>query len=266
MAQPNPASPEARLLTILQHLLELEVLDFKTALDRAALAVSAAFDAEKVDVFLHEPGTDLLVAVGTMDTPMARREQELGLDRLPAAGGGATSRVFQTGQSFLTGHAEQDPDELRGIVDELGVRAYMGAVIAVGGERRGVLMVASATPEHFSVDDLHFLEAVGQWVGLVATRAAYVERITAEAAEAAYRLAAEAAVAVLTARQQEVARRIAAGASNVEIAEHLLITPGTAANHVEHILDRLGFKSRSQIAVWAVERGLYRPGQEPVST
>ena len=36
------------------------------------------------------------------------------------------------------------------------------------------------------------------------------------------------------------------------------------ANHLEAILTRLGFKNRTQVAVWAVERGLYRSGtREP---
>jgi DNA-binding CsgD family transcriptional regulator len=268
MSQSNLPPPEARLLAILQHLLELEVLDLKVALDRAALAVSAAFEADKVDVFLHEPGVDLLVAVGTMDTPLARRQQELGLDQLSAADGGSIWRVFQSGQSFRTGHAEHDPDELRGLVDELGVRSIMGAMIEVGGDRRmalhrerAVLVVESTKPEHFSADDLRFLEAVAHWVGQVATLAVCVERAVAEAAETAYRLGSVVTVEALTARQQAVAGLIAAGASNTEIAEQLVITPGTVANHVEHILSRLGFKSRSQIAVWAAERGLRTRGQ-----
>ena len=46
------------------------------------------------------------------------------------------------------------------------------------------------------------------------------------------------------------------------IAQRLTITEGTAANHIEQILRRLGLTSRTQIAVWAVERGLYRSDQE----
>jgi PAS domain S-box-containing protein len=67
----------------------------------------------------------------------------------------------------------------------------------------------------------------------------------------------------LTPRQVEVATLVAAGLSNSQIAEKLVIAPGTVANHVEHILARLGFRSRGQVAVWAVERGLHRPGGGP---
>ena len=60
----------------------------------------------------------------------------------------------------------------------------------------------------------------------------------------------------LTRRQLEVAALIARGYTNRQIADALVLTKGTVANHVEHILHRLDFSCRSQIAVWAAERGL----------
>jgi DNA-binding NarL/FixJ family response regulator len=60
----------------------------------------------------------------------------------------------------------------------------------------------------------------------------------------------------LTARQLEVARLIARGYTNVQIAESLVVTPGTVANHVAHLLDRLGFDRRAQVASWVVQQGL----------
>jgi DNA-binding NarL/FixJ family response regulator len=50
----------------------------------------------------------------------------------------------------------------------------------------------------------------------------------------------------------EVARLIARGYSNARIAEELVVTPGTAANHVAHILNKFGFSSRVQVAIWAL--------------
>ena len=41
---------------------------------------------------------------------------------------------------------------------------------------------------------------------------------------------------------------VAGGLTNLEIAERLVLTPGTVANHVESILRRLGFRSRTQVA------------------
>jgi NarL family two-component system response regulator LiaR len=66
----------------------------------------------------------------------------------------------------------------------------------------------------------------------------------------------------LSERELEVLRLIAAGLSNAEIAERLVLVEGTVANHVEAILNRLNFKSRTQVAVWAVERGLYRSDRD----
>jgi len=61
---------------------------------------------------------------------------------------------------------------------------------------------------------------------------------------------------VLTARESEVALLIARGYGNRQIAEQLVVARGTVANHVAHILDKLGFHSRTQIAGWAVEQQL----------
>jgi DNA-binding CsgD family transcriptional regulator len=57
---------------------------------------------------------------------------------------------------------------------------------------------------------------------------------------------------VLTAREREVASLIARGFTNRQIAEALVITPWTAASHVEHILRKLGFRTRAEVAAWAV--------------
>jgi non-specific serine/threonine protein kinase len=62
--------------------------------------------------------------------------------------------------------------------------------------------------------------------------------------------------ALLSPRQQEVAALLAHGFSNRQIARQLVITERTVAAHIEHILDKLGFASRHQVSVWAVERGL----------
>lgn len=67
----------------------------------------------------------------------------------------------------------------------------------------------------------------------------------------------------LTPRQREVAVLVAAGMSNAAIAEHLVLTKGTVANHLASILDRLQLASRTDIAVWAVVHGLHA-GPDPV--
>lgn len=60
----------------------------------------------------------------------------------------------------------------------------------------------------------------------------------------------------LTRREQEVAGLVARGLSNREIARRLFVSPRTADTHIQHILGKLGFTSRTQVAVWAVRHGL----------
>ncbi|HEX8025690.1 MAG TPA: BREX system ATP-binding domain-containing protein [Candidatus Limnocylindrales bacterium] len=55
----------------------------------------------------------------------------------------------------------------------------------------------------------------------------------------------------LTSREFEVARAIAEGKTNPELADELGISPKTASSHVEHILAKLGATRRAEIAAWA---------------
>ncbi len=57
--------------------------------------------------------------------------------------------------------------------------------------------------------------------------------------------------APLSPRELQVARLVAGGCSNKEIAAELVIAPRTAEGHVERILAKLGFTSRAQVAAWA---------------
>jgi DNA-binding CsgD family transcriptional regulator/tetratricopeptide (TPR) repeat protein len=54
----------------------------------------------------------------------------------------------------------------------------------------------------------------------------------------------------LTAREFEVARHIALGLTNVEIAERIFVSPKTVSAHVEHILAKLGVARRAEVAAW----------------
>jgi DNA-binding CsgD family transcriptional regulator len=55
-------------------------------------------------------------------------------------------------------------------------------------------------------------------------------------------------------REREVARLIADGLSNRAIAVRLGLSERTIEAHVEHILDKLGFRSRAKVAAWVTER------------
>jgi non-specific serine/threonine protein kinase len=67
----------------------------------------------------------------------------------------------------------------------------------------------------------------------------------------------------LSRREQEVADLIARGLGNAEIARQLFVSPATVATHISHILQKLGFSSRVEIAAWVVERRLRQEAESP---
>jgi DNA-binding CsgD family transcriptional regulator len=60
---------------------------------------------------------------------------------------------------------------------------------------------------------------------------------------------------LLTRRELEVAGLVAKGLSNREIAAALVVSRRTVDGHVEHILAKLGFTSRAQVAAWVAADG-----------
>jgi len=70
--------------------------------------------------------------------------------------------------------------------------------------------------------------------------------------------AAREAFGGLTAREREVSTLIAQGKTNRVIAERLVLSERTVEGHVTNILNKLGCTTRTQIATWAVEKGLAR--------
>jgi DNA-binding NarL/FixJ family response regulator len=62
--------------------------------------------------------------------------------------------------------------------------------------------------------------------------------------------------ALLTDRECEVLRLVAAGLSNAEIANHLRISPATAKTHVAHLLTKLDARDRVQLVIIAFQAGL----------
>jgi len=71
--------------------------------------------------------------------------------------------------------------------------------------------------------------------------------------------AAKAAYGGLTRRERDTAALVAQGKSNRAIARSLGIGERTVEGYVAAALSKLGFASRSQIAVWAAEQGLAGP-------
>jgi two-component system, OmpR family, sensor kinase len=186
-----------RLLATLEQLLAIDETDLHRALDRACHMVAEALRADKVDAALYDSTTESLVAVGTSHTPMGRKQHTIGMNRLPLANGGREVGVFLTGVPYATGQADQDPGQLRGMTEGLGIRSAIMVPLEVAGTRRGVFLASSACPDFFAEDDVRFLEAVSSWVGMIAHRAELTERIANEAREQGRRVAADELIATL---------------------------------------------------------------------
>jgi DNA-binding CsgD family transcriptional regulator len=260
-----PVTDSDRLLGTLEGLLAIRSLELRGALDEAAMPVLNALGADKIDVFLYQPESDSLVAMGASDTPLAHRQRQLGLDRLAIANGGRAVEAYRTGLPVVHGHVDEDEDELKGVKDGLGVRSQLNVPLHVNGELRGVLSAVSSQAERFTDRDLHFAQAIAGWIGIVTGRAELAGAMTQQAFERGRRDAA-AELTRLTSRQREIAALIAEGLTNEEIAERLVVVTGTVANHIASMLGRLGLRNRTQIATWAVERGLYQSGLEALDT
>ncbi len=67
----------------------------------------------------------------------------------------------------------------------------------------------------------------------------------------------------LSERELGVVRLVAEGLSNAELATRLFLSEATIKSHIAHILAKLGLRDRVQVAIYAYEHGIVRPGQRP---
>ena len=165
----------------------------------------------------------------------------------------------------------------------VGARAIPGTEVAIA-HARGLVELAEGSTGRARVsleEAAAGWERLGRaweatWVRLDLARAALrsnrrldAARLATEAGDRARTLGAPAVVAAadevagsarrgapaepwapLTAREFEVARLVAAGYTNGEIATELDVAPKTVAAHVEHILAKLGMGRRTEVAAW----------------
>jgi PAS domain S-box-containing protein len=145
-----------------------------------AQLVSQALGGEKVVVFLYDAAGQNLTAQGTSMTPIGDQEKAIGLDGLPLEDWGQIAEVYRTGQSYCNGQAHHDPVAVTEMREEPGIKSEMAVSLEIDAERRGVLFASSSHPNHFTEQDLCFLEAVSHWIGVVLHRAEQVEQQTKE--------------------------------------------------------------------------------------
>ncbi|TMB71296.1 MAG: hypothetical protein E6J52_13695 [Chloroflexi bacterium] len=137
-------------------------------------------------------------------------------------------------------------------------RDSVGLVLKGRGQRRHAESVALARKR---LSDRAFADAYERGMAMDLGRALDLA-LSAIGAEKPDAGAAPAPVdAVLTKREMEVAELIALGLTNTQIAKQLVIGERTVDTHVENVLHKLDFASRSQVAAWVTERRLRSGGR-----
>lgn len=178
--------------------------------------------------------------------------------------------------------AAEAVDELANLASELagdGIRALAaqadGGLAAAGGDRERAVSRLEAAMEGFGRAKLPY-ESARARLALAAVLAGDQPKVAAAEAQVAFAAfddlgalpAADQAAAllrslgvhartgpkdfgVLSKREQEVLRLVAAGLSNPEIGKRLFISRKTVAHHVSGVLSKLGLRNRSEAAAYA---------------
>jgi two-component system, OmpR family, sensor kinase len=221
-ASPGGAGNVALQYT-LQRLLAIDALTLKDTLDEASDQMAAAMGADKVDAFVYDAPSNSLVALGTSNTPMGRRQIESGLGRVPLANRERTALVYETGEVFYIGDAQSDPFIARGVKETLAVQSMLAVPLRANGVIQGVLVAESAQPDRFSPEEQHFFEAASRWVGILAHRAELSEAMREGAAETARR---EAADEVITALAHDLGNLLTPLKGRLDLLHRRLRSPG----------------------------------------
>ena len=159
---------------------------------------------------------------------------------------------------------------------QIGLGGFIGLAIKTGRPRLALRLAGAAdafrAANEFSMP-APMQEIVDRWLGPARARAGRAAgRLAAEgqrlSPEEAIRLALanepddaappglQGSRPTLTRRETEVAALAARGLTNRDIAARLYLSVRTVEAHVDHILTKLGFRTRTQLAAWAHEEGL----------
>ncbi len=164
---------------------------------------------------------------------------------------------------FALGRPEEAEEELRAAIDVARAQGKRGQLWASQAELGKVLAAQKrdAEAEQEWAQARALVEELARDISDESLRANFLQRaldrMPAHAAPPSVRVAKK-EFGGLTARERQVAVLVAQGKSNREVADDLVIAERTVERHVANIMSKLGFNSRTQIAAWAVEKGLAR--------
>jgi pimeloyl-ACP methyl ester carboxylesterase/DNA-binding CsgD family transcriptional regulator len=147
-----------------------------------------------------------------------------------------------------TGECEVTGSEVRGVASQITARVLERSA-------PGEVVVSSTIPDLVAGSGLTF-EPLRRRVVTGTGRHLDLFQLHTPDALAATQQDAPDPLAPLSPREMDVARLIALGRSNRQIAGELSISVATVERHAANIFNKLGLHSRTQVAVWVTERGL----------
>jgi non-specific serine/threonine protein kinase len=158
-----------------------------------------------------------------------------------------------------------------------GLTALAG-LAAKGGRPRAALMLAGAVVEYERVNETYRPAVIRTYLDRwLADARRTLGAAAADLIDKGRRLTLDEAIALglddrpedsprtgsgpqLTRRESEVAQLVARGLTNREVAAQLYLSVRTVEVHVDRILTKLGFHTRTQLAAWAHAQGLLSQG------
>lgn len=176
----------------------------------------------------------------------------------------------ESGRGLAALCAEQDPDlvlldlDMKGVggiealraLKEQGCAARV-VILTVSDQTEDLVAAIRAGADGYLLKDMEPEDLLDQVREALAGKVTVAPELAGALALALRGEAVESARAnaPLTERERAILRCLSAGMSNKLIARELGIAEGTVKVHVKHLLKKLGFRSRLEAAVWAVERG-----------
>src|SRR5918911_2309167 len=159
---------------VLLALAALPVQDVGAYLQAMAETITRALSVDTTGALIVDAAGDALIALG-LDLGTSAAEHGSGTDRLPLSESSPLVDVYLSGTPYLAADVRDDPALPRAFASA-GIRALLAVPLAVRGERRGILYVASHQPGSFTHEDQALLSVVAARVGLLVENAELAQR------------------------------------------------------------------------------------------
>lgn len=224
---------------------------------RAALLQAVALTEERSELYMRSNGLAILgvlkLADGDGDAATATLREALGMKRILGDQlGTALTLEFLAWVAIAEGRGERAATLMGAATSIWNTLGILLNALPHFAERRE--QCEQATRSVLSPEEYERAMAAGTAMDPAAAIAYGLEETVAAPTPAATRARrTEPVKSPLTRREREVALLVQEGLSNQQIAERLVLSTRTAEAHVENILRKLGFTSRTAIASWVAE-------------